>query len=139
MLKISIPNTDYDGSETARECRIFQLGSMTTNAARCMCEIISRIAMAKSAFDKLKNVYSTKLDLNLRKTLFKCYIWNIVLYGAETLTLWKVDQECLVSFKLWCWRRIEKISWSDHVRNEVSQRVREEGDIIQTIKIRKAN
>jgi hypothetical protein len=43
------------------------------------------------------------------------------------LTLWKVDQECLVSFKLWCWRRMEKISWSDHMRNEVSQRVKEEG------------
>jgi hypothetical protein len=22
------------------------------------------------------------------------------------------------SFEIWCWRRIEKISWTDHVRNE---------------------
>jgi hypothetical protein len=82
--------------------------------------------MVKSAFHKLKNLFSTKLDLNLRKTLFKCRIWNTVLYGAETLTLWKVDQECLVSFK---W--IDKISWSDHMRNEVSQRVEEEEDVIK--------
>jgi len=40
---------------------------------------------------------------------------------------------------MWCWRRMEKISWSDHMRNEeVSQRVKEERTILQTIKIRKA-
>ena len=22
------------------------------------------------------------------------------------------------SFEMWCWRRMEKISWTDHVRNE---------------------
>jgi hypothetical protein len=27
--------------------------------------------------------FTSKLDLNLRKQLVKCYIWNITLYGAE--------------------------------------------------------
>jgi hypothetical protein len=41
---------------------------------------------------------------------------------------------------MWCWRRMEKISWTDHVRNEeVLQRVKEENNILQTIKRRKAN
>jgi hypothetical protein len=40
----------------------------------------------------------------------------------------------------WRWRRVEKISWTDRVRNEeVLQRVKEEMNILQTIKIRKAN
>jgi hypothetical protein len=29
-----------------------------------------------------------------------------------------VDQKQLESFEMWCWRRMEKISWIDHVRNE---------------------
>jgi hypothetical protein len=33
---------------------------------------------------------TSKLDLNLRKKLVKCYIWSIALYGAESWTLWKV-------------------------------------------------
>jgi hypothetical protein len=33
-------------------------------------------------------------------------------------TLWKVDQKHLESFKMWYWRRMEKISWTDHVSNE---------------------
>jgi hypothetical protein len=42
----------------------------------------------------------------------------IALYGAETWTLSKVDQKYVKSFEMWCWRRMEKISWTDSVRNE---------------------
>jgi hypothetical protein len=36
-----------------------------------------------------------------------------------------VDQKHLESFEMWCWRRMEKISWTDHVRNvEVILRVK---------------
>jgi len=40
------------------------------------------------------------------------------LYGAETWTLPAADQKYLESFEMWCWRRMEKIIWTDHVRNE---------------------
>ena len=49
-----------------------------------MCEIKSRIAMAKAAFNKKKNLFTSKLDLNLRKSLVSCYVWSIALYAAET-------------------------------------------------------
>jgi hypothetical protein len=57
------------------------LGSIITNDARCTREIKSRIVMAKAAFNK-KILFTSILDLNLRKKLVKCYIWNIALYGA---------------------------------------------------------
>jgi hypothetical protein len=50
---------------------------MITNGARCIREIKSRIAMAKAAFNKKKNLFTSTLDLNLRKKLVKCYIWSI--------------------------------------------------------------
>jgi hypothetical protein len=41
---------------------------------------------------------------------------------------------------MWYWRRMEKISWTDHVRNEeVLQRVKEERNILHEISKRKAN
>jgi hypothetical protein len=41
---------------------------------------------------------------------------------------------------MWCWRRMEKSSWTHRVRNEeVLHRVKEERNIVHTIKIRKAN
>jgi hypothetical protein len=33
-----------------------------------------------------------------------------------TFSVWKVDQKNLESFEM-CWRRIEKTSWTDRVRN----------------------
>jgi len=70
----------------------------------------------------------------------KCYIWSIALYGAETWTLRAVDQKHLETFEMWCWRRMEKISLADHVRNEdVLLGVKEQRDILHEIRKRKAN
>ena len=41
---------------------------------------------------------------------------------------------------MWCWRRMEKISWTDHVRNEeVLLRVNEQRNILHEIRKRRAN
>ena len=96
--------------------------------------------MAKAAFSKKKPLFTSKLDLNLRKKLIKCYIWSMALYGAETWTLRAADQKYLESFEMWCWRRMEKISWTDRVRNEkVLLRVNEQRNILHEIRKRKAN
>jgi hypothetical protein len=87
---------------------------LITNDARCTREIKSRIAMAKAAFNK-KTLFTSKLDLNLRKKVVKCYIWSAALYGAETCTLRKAHQKYLESFEMWCWRKME-ISWTDCVK-----------------------
>jgi hypothetical protein len=56
--------------------------------------------MTKAAISKKKNLFTRKLDLNLRKKLVKCYIYSTALYGAETWTLLKVDQKYLKSFEM---------------------------------------
>ena len=57
------------------------------------------------------------------------------LYNVQT-----VDQKHLESFEMWCWRRKEKISWTEHVRNEeVLLRVKEQRNILHEISRRKAN
>jgi len=116
------------------------LGSILTNDGRCTCEIKCRIAMAKAAFNKKRTLFTSTLDFELRKKLVKCYVWSIALYGAETWTLRAVDQKHLESFELWCWRRMEKTSWTNHVRNEeVLLRVKEQRNILHEIRKRKAN
>jgi hypothetical protein len=48
---------------------------------------------AKAAFNKKRALFISKMDLELRKKLVKCYIWSIALYGAETGTLRAVDKK----------------------------------------------
>jgi hypothetical protein len=62
--------------------------------------------------------------------------WN----GDKIGTLQLVDQKYLESFEMWCWRRLEKIVWSDRARNEeVLHSVNEDKNILHTINRRKAN
>jgi hypothetical protein len=43
--------------------------------------------MANAAFKQEENFSSSKLGLNLRKKIVKCYLRSVALYGAET---WKL-------------------------------------------------
>jgi len=58
--------------------------------------------MAKAAFSKKKTLFTSKLDLNLRKKLIKCYIWSMALYGAETWTFRAAVLKCGAGER---WRR----------------------------------
>jgi hypothetical protein len=81
------------------------LGSILKNDGRCTCEIKCRIALAKVAFNKKRVLFTSTLDLELRKKLVNCYIWSTALYCAETWTLRVADQKNLESFEMLCWRR----------------------------------
>ena len=55
------------------------LGNILTNGESCTCKIKCRIAMAKAAINKKRVLFTSTLDLELRKKLVKCYIWSIAL------------------------------------------------------------
>jgi len=62
---------------------------------------------------------------------------NSLLFRYLTPVIYRKQLE---SFEMWCWRRMEKISWTDHVRNEdVLLRVKEQRNILHEIRKRKAN
>ena len=44
---------------------------------KCTRDIKYRFAIAKVVFCRKKTLFTSKLDLNLRKKLVKCYIWSI--------------------------------------------------------------
>jgi len=41
-----------------------------------------------------------------------------VLYGSETWTLQKEDIRRLEAFEMWIWRRMMKVSWTEHKTNK---------------------
>ena len=134
-VKIMIDQKQLENVKTFK-----YLGSILRNDGRCTCELKCRIAMPKAAFNKKGALFTSTLYLELSKKLMECYISSIALYGAESWTLRAVDQNHLERFEMWCWRRMEKISWTNHVRNEdVLLRVNEQRNILHEIRKRKAN
>jgi rhamnogalacturonyl hydrolase YesR len=87
-----------------------------------------------------RRLYTSKLDVNLRKKQVKCYTWSMAPYGVETWKLQTKDQKYLESFETWYWRRMEEVSCTNHVTNEkVLHKVKEEKNILHTKKRRKPN
>ena len=117
--------------------RFCYLGSLITQDARCHEEIKRRIGMGKDAFYKRKELLRGKLSRNLKKKMIKTMIWSVVLYGSETWTITENDKKKLEALEMWIWRRMEKVSWTEHKTNEeVLQMVEEKRAMIKTIQER---
>ena len=42
----------------------------------------------------------------------------MVIYGSESLTIKKAERQRIDAFKLWCWRRLLKVSWTARKSNQ---------------------
>jgi hypothetical protein len=71
----------------------------------------------------------TSKMLHLEHSFLWCRNW----------TVWAVDQKHPEGFEMWCWRRMEKIIWTDHVTNEGLLIAKEQRNNLHEISKRKAN
>jgi len=91
----------------------------------------------KRSIQKEEGPFTSKLDSNLRKNLVNGYICSIAGCGAGILKLGKLDQKYRGSSEFLHWRLMEKVSWTDHVRDgEVLHRVKEGRNIVHKIERR---
>ena len=66
------------------------------------------------------HVVSTFIHLYIyREKNFVPWKWtNFYIILPRYWTPSKADQKRMESYKMWCWRKMEKISWTDSVKNE---------------------
>ena len=50
--------------------------------------------------------------------LVKGMIFPVVMYGCESWTVKKAERQRIDTFKLWCWRRLLRISWTARRSNQ---------------------
>ena len=94
----------------------------------------------KRSFNRKRSIFCGPLEKELRKKLVKCFTWSVVLYGAETWTLRRNEQKRLESFEMWIRRRMERVKWTDKIKNAVVLERAGEGRIMLVLtKKRKRN
>lgn len=49
--------------------------------------------------------------------LISCYLFRVLLYKVETWTLTETTIKSLEAFEMWVYRRLLKISWVEHIKN----------------------
>lgn len=84
-------------------------------------EVKQRIKMPEKIFKN--HDLTTQMEIHL----LRCYIFQVLLYGAESWTLNESSMKRVEAFKIWCYRRILRISWMDHVSHgEILRRIGKE-------------
>ena len=95
------------------------LGSYITPEGDSETEINIRMGIARRATTDLAELWKSKdLSLKLKVNLAKALVWSIALYGCESWTLRKKEEQMIHVFELWLWRRVLRVSWREKKTNE---------------------
>src|SRR5437867_2009409 len=76
------------------------LDSVITEDGRSHSDVKVRIAMAKDAFNKRKELLTKGLSRTLKKRMAKVLVWPVVLHGCETCTLLQDEINRLEAFEV---------------------------------------
>ena len=77
------------------------------------------MGIARRATTDLAELWKSKdLSLKLKVNLAKALVWSIALYGCESWTLRKKEEQMIHVFELWLWRRVLRVSWREKKTNE---------------------
>ena len=107
-----------DGQDIEQVTHFTYLGQEFTEDGKNEREIKRRIEISRTSFNRIKSlITSKKIHMKTKIRLMKCYVWSILLYGAETWTLNKSSTQRLKAFETWCLRRMLKISWTEKKSN----------------------
>ena len=69
-------------------------------------EIKRRLLLGRKAMTNLDSTLKRdKRDLSSKVHLVKAMVFPVVMYGCESWTIKKVENQRIDAFELWCWRR----------------------------------
>ena len=98
-------NITVEGQSMKQVSKFRYLGSLISEDGRCLDDVKTRIALAKDAFNKRKDLLTRSIRVDLRKRLVKALVWPVVLYRCETWTMRKEEINRLNAIEMWVWRR----------------------------------
>src|SRR3989442_5105821 len=103
-----VVNITVDGKRIEQVKSFKYLGSVITKDGRSHSDVKVRIAIAKDAFNKRKELLTKGLSRTLKKRMVKVLVWPVVLYGCETWTLLQDEINRLETLDVCCgedWKR----------------------------------
>ena len=87
------------------------LGSKITADGDCSHEIRRHLPLCRKAITNLDSVLKSRnITLPIKVCILKAMVFPVVAYGCESWTVKKVGQRTIDGFKLWCRRRLLRVS-----------------------------
>ena len=61
----------------------------------------------------LDSIFKSKdITLPAKVCLVKAIFFPVVMYGCESWTIKKAENQRIDAFELWCWRRLLRVPWT---------------------------
>ena len=97
--------------ETVRD---FILGdSKITADGDCSHEIKRHLLLGRKAMTNLDSILKIRdITLPAKVHLVKAMVFPVVMYGCESWTIKKAENQRINAFELWCWRRLLRVPWT---------------------------
>ena len=126
-LKITVSRKEMEKVK-----KFLYLGHLIAEDGSFTSEIKRRIEIARSQFISMKDVLSSsKLKLDTRNRLTRCYVLSILLYASESWTINKQMADKIQAFEMWAYWRMLRLSYTESKTNkEVLQTVGEDRTLL---------
>ncbi|CAH2226459.1 jg4165 [Pararge aegeria aegeria] len=122
MMVVDRANNNSPEVTQIANCEVVQsyiyLGALISNNGGCVEEVKRRMAIARTAMDRLKKIWKNRNITKATKIrLVQTLVFPIFLYAAETWTLRLVEKKKIDALEIWCWRRMLGVSWTEFRTN----------------------
>ena len=95
------------------------LGSKITADGDCSHEIKRQLLLGRKTMANLDSVLKSRdITLPIKVCIVKAMVFPVVTYGSENWTIKKAEGRRIDVFKMWCWRRLLKVSWTARRSNQ---------------------
>ena len=93
------------------------LGSKITADDDCSHEI--SLLLRRKVMTNLDSILKSRdISLSTKVHLVKAMIFPVVMYGCQSWTIKKAEQQRIDAFELWCWRRLLRVPWTARRSNQ---------------------
>ena len=94
-------------------------GFKITTDGDCSHESKRRLLLGRKVMTNLDSILKSRdTTLPTKICLVKAMIFPVVIYGCESWTIKKAEQQRIDPFELWCWRRLLRIPWTARRSNQ---------------------
>ena len=95
------------------------LGSKITADGDCSHEIKRCLLLGRKAMTNLDSILKSRdITLPTKVHLVKAMVFPVVIYGCEIWTVKKAERQRIDVFKLWFWRRLLRVCWTERISNQ---------------------
>ena len=113
MASGPITSWEIDGEIVETVSDFIFLGFKINANGDCSHEIKRCLLLRRKVMINLGNILKSRdITLSTKVHLVKAIVFPVVMYGCESWTIKRAENQRIDAFELWCWRRLMRVPWT---------------------------